>query len=208
MNKLIGVSGFARSGKDTFCERASALLRFHNEKCTTFSFARALKEELYDLLIKNTGISPFTEDPQAKEIIRPLLVTYGTEVRRKINPDCWIESIQSGVNYYLNKGYYVFISDVRFLNEAEWVKENEGYLFNITRSNIKPANKDEETQFNLLKNLIDYKICWPTFESNDKGHFDDYIIKLFSSPSENFNFFPKNYDFIDVKSKLNLEYSQ
>lgn len=199
MSKLIGVSGFARSGKDTFYERSSAYLSFHGESCVKHSFASALKKELDPLLLEHAGISAFTEDDAEKEIIRPLLVTYGTDIRRKLNPDCWIEKINDVVDSDLSAGKYVFITDVRFLNEAKWVKDKGGLLFNISRDKIGPANKDEAIQSKLIKNLIDYKISWPTFTEPSITMCDDYIIKLFADPSSGLEYFPKNQDFIKMK---------
>ncbi len=200
MNKLIGVSGFARSGKDTFCNRACNFLNFHGETCSIYSFADALKSELDELLLKHTGISAFTEKDEEKELIRPLLVTYGTDIRRKLNLDCWIESIQDSIKFDLLRGKYVFIADVRFLNEAEWVKSLDGYLFNIKRAGVLAANKDESEQHKFFKKYIDYTISWPSFSETDIASCDDYIIKLFSDPSVGFNFFPKNKEFISMKS--------
>lgn len=198
MNKLIGVSGFARSGKDTFYERCSIALKSYGAKSIRLSFADTLKKELDELLIKHTGISAFTEVDSEKELIRPLLVTYGTEIRRKINPNCWIESISNEVSAYLDQGYFVFITDVRFLNEASWVKSSGGYLFNIKRENVKAANRDESSQFKLFKNLIDYKITWPTFGEGDVPLCDQYIAPLFSK-SSSIDFFPKNNHLINSK---------
>ena len=204
MSKLIGVSGFARSGKDTFCSRASKFLEFHGHTCKTYSFANALKGELNELLLKHTGISAFTEIDSEKEVIRPLLVTYGTDVRRKLNPNCWIESIQDKIATDLSSNHYVFISDVRFLNEAEWIKSQGGYLFNIQRHNVSAANKDEAEQYKLFHHFIDYRISWPTFGEDTLSNCDDYVVKLFNEPSSG-EIFPVSHDFIDLKSKKNFE---
>ena len=129
-----------------------------DEESKRYSFADALKNELDELLVKYTGISAFTENNEEKEIVRPLLVTYGTDVRRKLNEDCWIEKITAGVNTDLQLNKHVFITDVRFLNEAKWIKSNGGILININRQGVGPANKDEQEQYELFKDLIDHKI--------------------------------------------------
>jgi len=205
MNKLIGVSGFARTGKDTFYKRCASFLSFHGFKSKKYSFAHALKSEIDPLLSEHVGISAFTEKDIEKEIIRPLLVTYGTDIRRKLNPNCWIESIQDKVQSDLSSGHYVFISDVRFLNEAEWIKNMGGYLFNIQRDGIKAANKDESEQYFLFKNLIDYTIRWPTLKESSLSELDDYIVKLFDEPSPETCLFPKKCLFIDSKPKKNFQ---
>ena len=175
-NKLIGISGFARSGKDTFYERCKQILASVDEESKRYSFADALKNELDELLVKYTGISAFTENNEEKQIVRPLLVTYGTDVRRKLNQDCWIEKITAGVNTDLQLNKYVFITDVRFLNEAKWIKHNGGILININREGVGPANKDEQEQYELFKDLIDHKIFWPTFQENYLDHCNDCIL--------------------------------
>lgn len=174
-NKLIGISGFARSGKDTFYERCKRILSQAGQDSIRYSFADALKHELDELLVKYTGISAFTESNKEKEIVRPLLVTYGTDVRRKLNQDCWIEKITKGVDHDLQHNKYVFITDVRFLNEAKWIKGEGGMLINIHREGVGPANKDEKEQYELFKHLIDHKISWPTFEENYLDHCNESI---------------------------------
>jgi hypothetical protein len=176
MNKLIGISGFARSGKDTFYERCKLMLGLIKQESKRYSFADALKGELDELLIKYTGISAFTDKDDEKSIIRPLLVTYGTDIRRKLNPNCWIDSISSGVNLHLQQNNYVFITDVRFLNEAEWIKNQGGTVINIVREGIGPANHDEQEQYDLFKDLIDYTISWPTFGHNHLDSCDEVIL--------------------------------
>lgn len=193
MNKLIGISGFARAGKDTFCERCSNILLKYGLKSKQFSFANALKAELDNLLLNHTGISAFTEDDEQKKIIRPLLVTYGTEVRRKLNPECWIQSINSKVEESLKEGYYVFISDVRFLNEASWIQDTGGLLFNIQRDDIGPANKDEQEQYNLFRSMVDYTISWPSFGHNHIEECDAYIYRLLDSQNSSNITFPKQF---------------
>ena len=88
MKKLIGIAGFARSGKDTFYQRSAQLLSKEGYKSTRIAFADALKNELNELLLSNIGISAFTEEDQEKDLIRPLLVTYGTHLRRHLNESC------------------------------------------------------------------------------------------------------------------------
>lgn len=176
-NKLIGISGFARSGKDTFYQCCKEVLADSNDSVVRYSFADALKEELDDLLLKYTGISAFATKDSEKEIIRPLLVTYGTEIRRRLNPNCWIEKINFEVDYNLQNNKYVFITDVRFLNEAEWIKSKGGIIINMCRDGIGPANKDESEQYELFKTLIDYKISWPTFDQDFPSKCAEHILQ-------------------------------
>lgn len=175
MNKLIGLTGFARSGKDTFYIRAANYLANIGELTTRFAFADVLKRECDPLLKLNTGISAFTSNPEDKELIRPLLVTYGTGIRRRLDPNCWINKIKEEVAQQIEEGRYVFITDVRFENEAKWIKSQGGLIFDIKREGITAANKDEHDQSKLIKFLIDVKISWPTFGSENLSQCDYFI---------------------------------
>jgi len=176
MKKLIGISGYARSGKDTFYQRSAEILSKNEKQSVRLAFADALKQELDDLLVTHLGISAFTEEDKEKELIRPLLVTYGTELRRKLNPNCWIESIQDDVIGYLDDGNYVFITDVRFENEAQWIRMNGGTLINVTREGIGPANHEEHRQFHRMRKYFNYNIHWPTYGSDSLESCDEHIV--------------------------------
>jgi hypothetical protein len=177
MKKLIGITGFARSGKDTFFNRAKTLLEKDSYRCERVAFADALKSEVNQILEPNAGISAFTEDNLDKELIRPLLVTYGTDIRRKLNPNCWIEKIQPQVIDLLEDNKFVFVTDVRYANEAEWIKINQGILIKVERHGILPANHEEHKQSVLLKKFVDFNLGWPTY-GEDLSDCDSHIIPI------------------------------
>ena len=177
-NRLIGLTGFARSGKDTFFLRASDYLSLNGHKAIRFAFADVLKKECDPLLKAHAGISAFTSVPSEKELIRPLLVTYGTGIRRKLNPNCWINEIKNDVSKSLKEGNHVFITDVRFANEARWIQYQGGLIFNIEREGVGPANKEEREQAKLIKMMLNARIKWPTFGSDKISLCDSYIKNL------------------------------
>lgn len=181
MKKLIGITGYARSGKDTIFQRSKVFLEKEGIKCSRIAFADALKEELDDLLLKNLNISAFTEKDEEKELIRPLLVTYGTELRRKLNPNCWIERVQDRIKDLLDEGEYVFITDVRFENEAHWIKYNGGFILHVERLGIKPANHEEHTQNVRMRKYRDFRIGWETYGQDNLDKCDEHIIPFLSN---------------------------
>lgn len=185
MNKIIGISGYARSGKDTFYSRSALHLKSRKLDAVRYAFADALKEELDVLLKEHVGISAFSEKDKEKEIIRPLLVTYGTELRRKLNPNCWIEKIQDRVLSDAEQGKYVFITDVRFENEAQWVKSQGGKMVYIEREDIKPANSEESIQNIRMKKYIDYKIYWETFGADKTNLCDEHVLPFLAHLIQN-----------------------
>lgn len=70
--KIIGVSGFARSGKDLFTAVAQKLLTEQGLKTEKYALAYELKNDLKDLIKSKVGIDVFTENTNEKNIIRPL----------------------------------------------------------------------------------------------------------------------------------------
>lgn len=165
-NSLIGIMGSARSGKDTAYMAIKEL--FPSKVIERRAFADELKKECDSFLKKNLNISAFTEDTEEKEIIRPFLVTYGTHLRRRLNPSCWIESLEKSLS--LREDKCICITDTRFENEARWIKSKGGKLIFIDRSGIFPANVEEEQNNPILISLADIVIKMPTFEN-------DYFMK-------------------------------
>ena len=179
--KLIGISGLARSGKDSFYEMASELLGSMNIVSKRYAFADSLKEECDQLLTNNVNISAFTSNDKEKRIIRPLLVTYGTEIRRKLNPNCWIEKIQSSVKKDISLNKVVFITDVRFPNEQEWVHQLKGDSVHVTREGIRPPNRDEEVNNPILFRGSSYNINWGNFNKQNIEKSKEAISRIMKS---------------------------
>lgn len=176
--KIIGISGLARSGKDSFFELSKTFLKNRGVKYRRMSFADELKEECEELLSKYTGISAFTEKDSEKEIIRPLLVTYGTHIRRRLNKNCWIEKIEPKVIECFANEEVVFITDVRFENEINWIHDHGGKSVHVTRCGITPPNKDEEENDPILRRESNFKIKWNNFESEDMIKVNKEIEKI------------------------------
>lgn len=182
-NTLVGVTGFATSGKDTLytiCK--NSLPSSFNTK--RYAFADELKAECDDFLLKNVGISAFTSDPYEKEIIRPLLVTYGTHIRRKLDQNCWINRLEERIRSEALSDHLIFITDVRFKNEAVWIKNHGGFIINVQREGIGPANADEEEQFFLIKPHVSFSIDWPTVGSDQIFNLSNHVSPILKKFSE------------------------
>jgi hypothetical protein len=170
---MIGISGYARSGKDTFGECLVKKLKEYGIKAKTYALATQLKIDI-DFLTKNDfGISAFTKDDVEKIIIRPLLVGYG-ESWRKANPDHWIEIVDSN----FEKGTLSIITDIRYENEAKYILKNQGFLLNLNRklpdgNYIKAANKEEELNAPLVQKLSSFNLTWATI--NDEKEIEDVV---------------------------------
>lgn len=162
-NFIIGLCGHARSGKDTFCELAKAFLSEKEVGAARVAFADQLKKDLDELCRHKIGCSAFTDDPEEKKIIRPLLVTYGTDVMRKLDENCWIDKLEKNLYLHQQMQLLPIVTDVRYPNEMEWVRKHNGVCVYITRKGIGPANKEEKVNNSILKKGADYRIMWPSF---------------------------------------------
>lgn len=128
--KVLGISGYARSGKDTYVAIAKKILTRNGYIPIRIAFADKLKEEVESMLMANGfRVSVMTDDTEAKKLIRPLLVWWGCQ-RRYENSDglYWVKKAEDKIKYYYSTEFssevdkIVFlISDVRFPNEAMWI---------------------------------------------------------------------------------------
>jgi len=149
--KLIGIGYQKQVGKDTAAEIICELLK--PATCLIFHFADALKQEVSDAL----GVS-VAELNENKKLYRPLLQWWGTEYRRGQDPHYWTLKMQEQLDFY--KSDYKIIADVRFLNEGNFVKNNDGILVLIT--NIKSENN-----FDSHRSETEGKyLCWDLHISN------------------------------------------
>jgi len=161
-NKLIGLVGFARAGKNSFAD----FLINNRQGYKDISFAYALRKELDSFLLNRLNISAFTEDPEEKEIIRPLLVCWGTQVmRQKIDRDYWVKSVEKTVEINRKNNICSIITDVRFENEIKWISNNGGICIWIEREGVKAKNADEHLHTEPLQKECDFCFKWRNLEN-------------------------------------------
>ena len=130
---LIGLCGYARSGKDTVASMMPGFLHH--------SFATKLKEEVSTML-NSVGIEANFNNEDTKVALRPFLVFWGAFKRKEI-PLYWVNGMQN----HLTPDEDHVITDVRYLNEAQWIKEHNGEVWYIDRPGIGPANDEEANSF-------------------------------------------------------------
>lgn len=178
-NFLIGITGNARCGKDTFCEYAKRFLSKKKVSAARAAFADELKKDLDHLCKHKIGISAFTQDTSEKEIIRPLLVTYGSEVIRKMDENWWIDRLEKTLGVHQHMNILPIITDVRYPNEMDWIqKKHNGVVIHVTREGIKPANAEEKKYSAYLKSNADFRIRWPTFGEENLDQADRFVRKV------------------------------
>jgi hypothetical protein len=168
---IIGISGVARSGKDTLANNFVNIFKSLGIKAKRYALADELKKEIRPFLKKHTGLDSFTQNDEEKKMIRPFLVAYGTNIRRAMNKNCWIETLTKK----LKNDEITIVSDVRYENEADWIQEN-GFLIHIARLDkelnlIKPANVEETENDPILQSKANLSYVWQTVEGDsDKNN--------------------------------------
>lgn len=133
---IIGITGLARSGKDTVANFIIASRGGYR-----YSFADPIRE-----MVRALGIDmsePYWQKNK-EEIIpalgaspRRIMQTLGTEWGRQlINPNLWLILAQQRL---LRHGPGMIIPDVRFPNEAGWVRKHGGLLIHLSRPGVEPV---------------------------------------------------------------------
>lgn len=156
---IIAISGKIGSGKNYLAEKLAQVYASEGKTTAEISYAIALKDEasaiiedfrtypvdfdalsekydigitdleqLYVFVINDLKRKPLLTGWDRSEGIRRFLQYLGTDIRRKQNPNYWVDKI---VNYIPKNVDYVFITDVRFPNEAEKALDLGGFLFRL-----------------------------------------------------------------------------
>ena len=202
----VAFTGFARSGKDSFC------LEFQRQVedfCPNFtvsimSFADRIRQEVGEFVQEQFGISAWTEKDSEKEIIRHFLRGYGMSKRTKDNL-YFVKKLQERIDN-LDSLYssldVVVISDLRFAqfdqDELSWFhskrknlhihicrykKDSDGNL-----QKVKAPNEDEAANEDKLEKGADLVINLPW--EDDLDEFNNVVREKSSQIlRENMNLF-------------------
>jgi len=181
---IIGISGKAQVGKnklDQFIREE--FKRRYNRKFYEAAFAFELKnmckfqfglsddqlwgnkkEVLDERFVKPFDIYTaqyYSDGTLVKEYWTPreIMQEFGA-FYRKIQPDFWVNGLKKFLDYEALKSHKDFIiTDVRYKNEAEFIKGVKGFLIRIDRNldnKIHGANHKSETE---LDNYNDFDMC-------------------------------------------------
>jgi hypothetical protein len=140
---IIGLTGYARSGKDTV-----ANILVNNYGYTRIAFAdkiRNLLVEMDPILENGHRLSSTLEEygweiAKAKPEVRRLLQSLGLGSRKLFGPGFWVhEAMKTMLNDPRLDMNYV-VTDVRFLNEADMVKANNGQIWRVKRTGVGAIN--------------------------------------------------------------------
>jgi len=161
---IIGLCGLAGSGKD---EVAAILSREHRFAVISFAgpIYKAVSEitglspqELKDRAIKEEPIPWLGKSP------RELLQTLGTEWGREmVSQDIWINIAMRRAEEYREAGWNVAITDVRFENEAEAIRDAGGQVWRIERpgAGLSGEAAEHSSEAGVADHLVN-QVIWNT----------------------------------------------
>jgi hypothetical protein len=140
MAMIIGLTGYAQSGKDSV---ASVLIEKYGFE--RVAFADPIKSFLMELnpvletgyRLRETVNDYGWELAKAKTEVRRLLQATGMAARTALGQDIWVLCALRAISD--NNQSYV-ITDVRFDNEARMIKNLNGQLWRVERPGVGPVN--------------------------------------------------------------------
>lgn len=164
---IIGLTGPAGSGKDAVRAALEAQLGF-----TGFAFADPIRSMLRDLLTGAGLDTAHMDDRALKETIIPALgvsyrhlaQTLGTEWGRSLRDDFWLRLAGAYMADLMDQlapaDHKFVISDVRFANEAAWVRARGGVIWRVyrpglpcVRTHVSESEMDEINPDFVIRNV-------------------------------------------------------
>lgn len=143
----IGFAGAMGVGKDTCSEILKNLLLYETSvelKQPIFVEQLAFADSLKGICVDYLGLSwddCYTQEGKQKfnptwgMTNREILQKVGTDAMRNgFHPDVWCKITDLKIKEILSKNYFYIISDIRFSNEAEIVKQNNGAVIEVVRN--------------------------------------------------------------------------
>ena len=142
---LIGLTGYAQSGKDTLAQEL-----VDNYGFTRVAFADKIRELAYDT---NPIVKPGLKLQDAVEEmgwekaktripeVRSILQNLGVGGRKIFGEYFWIEQALRNIPSKYPHGARIVVTDVRFINEADWIKKYENsHIWRVKRPNVGAVN--------------------------------------------------------------------
>jgi len=174
---ILGLSGVANSGKDTFFSLLSQKLPFQR-----FALADELKILLRPKLLEKYNIDILNCSREEKNTVRDELVHFAKQKRLDSYGKFWTEILTKKI--LESDHQYICITDIRhnfFINdEVFWLKNTlGGYLVDIASYNpntgafAQPPNEEESFHYPKVKQAADYFVIWPIV--NDVKRLDLYV---------------------------------
>lgn len=167
---VLGLHGTAGAGKDTLFTRLHEL---HGQYART-AFADVLKLDLRPFILQHFGIDALTCKGAEKELIRPLLISYGM-AKRMVDPLHWCKRATDQIMadwQARDEDYVPVVTDVRFENEVLHLRKTfqtfdldsdtggTFILVDVTRNGAPSPTDEEEKHYRQVAAMADYELTW------------------------------------------------
>jgi len=155
---IIGLTGLAGAGKDTVADRLCCRHNFERHAFAEpirdmltalltgagIDYAHLFERDLKELPVPGIGISG-----------RRMMQTLGTEWGRSLDTQLWVRvaAVTLGLNDLPNSSPVhdrIVLTDVRFPNEAEWIRSLGGCIWRVVRPAPSVAEHVSEQHINQL----------------------------------------------------------
>ena len=187
---IIGVSGKIKSGKSRVAECLSEIMEKKGKQVEIKSFARPIYEilsNMYEISVDQLKVDKQeklpvyvnTRNTQSGFVMsdfRKLLQYIGNGLREYGDPDIWVDVLfgcnnKKVINTFANTPNMTWIiEDMRYPNEAERIRDLNGYLIRIERESHQLNNHVAE---NSLNDWTDWDLVinndFPTKKKRNKG---------------------------------------
>jgi hypothetical protein len=182
---VLGLSGVARSGKDSFATLLIEHLTLLGQPVARWAFADQLKRELEPIIRAKYGLSVWSQVSAEKAVFRDDLVAHGRLRRTESNGTYWVNQIDASVRAGLAAGVHQIITDCRYAtheaDEADWIKSLGGKVVYVERvltdgSILEPANEEERLNTFRVKAQADLVVTLPTFLENPLDNLRPYVL--------------------------------
>ncbi len=117
--------------------------------------------------------------------VREILVYVGTHVLQyNINPKIFVNVVRNKINEEIKNNSnlkYAITTDIRFMHEVEFIRENNGVLIKVVRDNVKQLDNLAEHELDDADEYFDYVI-------KNNGDYIDLFKTVWSLVHENLEF--------------------
>lgn len=166
---IVGLTGLAGSGKDTFYSLLSKKLPF-----VRYAIADELKIMLRQDLLEKYGFDILNCNRDEKNVMRDDIVSFAKQRREETQGKYWTTILQEKILSSPDK--YICITDIRFNyyreDEVFWLKTKlKGKLIDVSSYSplngkfMSPPNQEESVNYPLTRSAADYFVMWPKVQN-------------------------------------------
>lgn len=161
MKRLVGITGYAQSGKSTVASVVKGYMG--GDIISMADPLRAMMLEINPMLHVDQRKLPEAEDVSHDYLtlynrfgyeackmytdLRMYMVALGKGAREHIGPDVWITAAEERMSHAVGN---VIIPDIRYANEAALIQRQGGLLIHVVRHGIDAANEEESVNQELV----------------------------------------------------------